>query len=129
MNIKKAEDGFSAESAEVIGILVYESEPENVSIDPLRGEMRDFCRRNIVNEVFKGKAGTSLIMPVADKKVKSVVMCGIGKEDSSCDDRVREAMFKVVRSAAERGYSSIAVNVPGAAGKSRAAAAAEGAVL
>lgn len=129
MNIKKAEDGFSAESAEVIGILVYESEPENVSIDPLRGEMRDFCRRNIVNEVFKGKTGTSLIMPVADKKVKSVVMCGIGKEDSSCDDRVREAMFKVVRSAAERGYSSIAVNVPGATGKSRAAAAAEGAVL
>ena len=104
MNIKKSEDGFSAESAEVIGILVFESEPESISIDPLRGEMRDFCRRNIINEGFRGKAGTSLVMAVADKKVKSVVICGIGKDDSSCEDRVREAMFKVVRSAAEKGY-------------------------
>ena len=129
MNIKKSEDGFSAESAEVIGILVLESEPESISIDPLRGEMRDFCRRNIINEGFRGKAGTSLVMAVADKKVKSVVICGIGKDDSSCEDRVREAMFKVVRSAAEKGYSSIAANVPGSSCSVRASSAAEGAIL
>ena len=62
MIIRRSEDGFQPESAEVIGILAYESEPENLLLDPLRGEMRDFCRRHILNENFRGKPGSHMFI-------------------------------------------------------------------
>lgn len=129
MNIRKSEEGFKPESVEVIGILAHEGAPETVCLDPLRAEMRDFCRRSVVNEGFKGKAGTCLKIPVADKTVKAVVLCGIGKEGESCEDGVREGAFNIVRAAASNAFASAAVFVPKAAEKIRSRSVAEGSVL
>ena len=60
MHIKIQDENFNAESLAVIAILAAEGEPETVSLDPLRGEMRDFCRRVVVNENFRGEAGKLL---------------------------------------------------------------------
>ena len=63
MHIKIQDENFNAESLAVIAILAAEGEPETVSLDPLRGEMRDFCRRVVVNENFRGEAGKLLVVP------------------------------------------------------------------
>ncbi|MCE5202292.1 MAG: leucyl aminopeptidase [Synergistaceae bacterium] len=131
MNIRTPEDGFSPESADVIGILVYEAEPDTVCLDPLRAEMRDLCRRNIMNEGFKGKAGTSLKISVADKAkaVRTVVLCGLGEEDGNDGDKIRECVFNVVREAASKGLVNTAIYLPKACEKNSSCSAAEGAVL
>ena len=74
MHIKIQDENFNAESLAVIAILAAEGEPETVSLDPLRGEMRDFCRRVVVNENFRGEAGKLLVVPVADKTVRWAVI-------------------------------------------------------
>lgn len=129
MNIKISEEGFYPESVEVIGIIAHEATPETVRLDPLRAEIRDFCRRNIVNEAFKAKTGTTLKIPVSDKMVKNVVICGIGKENGRTEDSVREAVFNIVRTAAFAGSTSVAVYMPNSENKDRSRSAAEGAVL
>ena len=81
MHIKIQDENFNAESLPVIAMLAAEGEPETVSLDPLRGEMRDFCRRVVVNENFRGEAGKLLVVPVADKTVRWAVIAGLGPED------------------------------------------------
>lgn len=129
MNIKISEEGFNPESTEVIGILVYESTPETISLDPLRGEMRDACRRYIVNECFKGKSGTMLKMPVVHKTVRNVVICGIGKQDSNFTDNAREGASRVVNTASCCGCKNISIYMPKTGDRELSRAVAEGAVL
>ena len=129
MNLRKSDDGFKVESVELIGILAYEAEPATVCLDPLRAEMRDFCRRVVVNEGFKGKAGTSLVIQVADEKVRWVVVCGLGKSDGECEEAVRKGAFAVVAKAAAKGAASAAIYVPKAEERRRARSLAEGAML
>jgi len=131
VNIRASEDGFNPESAEVMGILVYEAEPDTVCLDPLRAEMRDFCRRSVINDGFKGKAGTSvkIHVPDKDKAVKEVIICGLGSDDGCLADKIREAAFGVVRRAASKGFSSVGIHLPKARERDRSRAAAEGSVL
>ena len=100
MHIKIQDENFNAESLAVIAILAAEGEPETVSLDPLRGEMRDFCRRVVVNENFRGEAGKLLVVPVADKTVRWAVIAGLGPEDKLTPERVRVAAFSASRAAA-----------------------------
>ena len=129
MNLRKSDDGFKVESVELIGILAYEAEPATVCLDPLRAEMRDFCRRVVVNEGFKGKAGTSLVIQVADEKVRWVVVCGLGKSDGECEEAVRKGAFAVAAKAAAKGAASAAIYAPKAEERRRARSLAEGAML
>ncbi|MDL2299062.1 leucyl aminopeptidase [Synergistaceae bacterium OttesenSCG-928-D05] len=129
MNVKTLEEGVKIEAYEVIGILAHEAEPENISLDPLRGETRDFCRRCVVNENFRGKPGTSLKIPVADGAVKFVMLCGIGKCEDSAEESVREGAFRIVRAAASKGYEKVVLQAPKANEKVRSRSIAEGAVL
>lgn len=129
MIIKKSEDGFKVESVELIGILAYEAEPETVCLDPLRAEMRDFCRRVAVNEGFRGKAGSSLVIHVADEKVRCVVVCGLGKNDGNSEEAVRKGAFAAVSKAAAKGLASAAIYAPKAEERLRSRSLAEGAVL
>ena len=129
MNIITSEEGFTPESAEVIGILVHESAPETVCLDPLRGEMRDSCRRYIINESFRGKPGTVFKMQVVDKTVKNVVICGIDERNPNCIDSVREGVFGIVNAASSAGCKNAAIYMPKAEDKVLSRAAAEGAVL
>ena len=71
MHIKIQDENFNAETLPVIALLAAEGEPETILLDPLRGEMRDFCRRVVVNENFRGEAGKLLVVPVAGKTVRS----------------------------------------------------------
>jgi len=129
MNLRKSDDGFKVESVDLIGILAYEAEPATVCLDPLRAEMRDFCRRVVVNEGFKGKAGTSLVIQVADEKVRWVVVCGLGKSDGECEEAVRKGAFAVAAKAAAKGAASAAIYAPKAEERRRARSLAEGAML
>lgn len=130
MLIKKSETGFLPESLEVIGMLVNEAEPENVVLDPLRGEIRDFCRKHVINEHFYGKMGTSILLHVSGDTVKYVYIHGIGKKNEAlCENAIRTGAFNVVRLAAKKGCSTIALNVPCAEYKVRSRSIAEGSIL
>lgn len=129
MSISIETENFSAENLPVIGIIANEAEPEQVSLNPLRGEMRDFCRRVVVNQGFSGEAGSSIVIPVSDKNVKFVIIAGAGAADSQPMDAVREAAFAVARAAAEKGCAHLSITMPQAGNKERSRAAAEGAAL
>lgn len=129
MEIIKAGDDFKIESAEVIGILACEAEPENVSLDPLSGSLRDFCRRYVVDEAFKAKAGTMIKIPAAEGGLKFVVIAGIGKREEKDEDKVREAAFKVVRAAASKGAGTVFMLAPEAGERTRSRSLAQGAEL
>lgn len=129
MYIKIQDENFNAESLPVIAILAAEGEPEAVSLDPLRGEMRDFCRRVVINEGFRGKAGKLLVVPVADKTVRFAVIAGLGPEDKLTPERVRVAAFSAARAAASRGCAELSLTMPKAGDADRSRAAAEGCAL
>ena len=129
MHIKIQDENFNAESLAVIAILAAEGEPETVSLDPLRGEMRDFCRRVVVNENFRGEAGKLLVVPVADKTVRWAVIAGLGPEDKLTPERVRVAAFSAARAAASRGCAELSLTMPKAGDADRSRAAAEGCAL
>ncbi|MEG1913218.1 MAG: leucyl aminopeptidase [Cloacibacillus sp.] len=129
MSITIQPENFNAETLPIIGIIVEEAEPEQIALDPLRGEMRDFCRKVIVNHGYKGEAGSSLVIPLADKNVKYVIAAGTGSDASETEERIREAAFKIARAAAEKGISAFSVTMPKASCPARSRAAAEGAAL
>ena len=56
MVVRTQDENFNAESLQAIGIVLQQGDPESLSLDPLRGEMRDFCRRVVVNEKFRAEA-------------------------------------------------------------------------
>ena len=80
MVVRTQDENFNAESLQAIGIVLQQGDPESLSLDPLRGEMRDFCRRVVVNEKFRAEAGSSLVIPLADKNVRCVVLAGTGSD-------------------------------------------------
>ena len=129
MVVKKQDEDFNAESLQAIGIILQQDDPESLSLDPLRGEMRDFCRRIVVGEKFKAESGSLLVIPLADKNVRCVVLAGTGSESESTTDAVREAAFRVTRAAASKGLSSLSLTMARPQDERRARAAAEGAVL
>lgn len=129
MEILKADETIKAESCGVVGILVFESDSESVNLDPLRGDMRDFCRRCVVNEKFIGKAGTSVKVPFLDGSGGFAYVVGLGKEGDADGNAVRTAAFSAVRQAASRGYKDVYLRLPNAGKRETARAAAEGAVF
>lgn len=129
MNIFRPEETVKAESCAVTGILAFESESESVNLDPLRGDMRDFCRRCVVNEKFTGKAGTELKVPFIDGSEGFVLVVGLGKETESGTQEVREGAFKVINRASSAGHKDVYLRLPNAESRETARAAAEGAAL
>ena len=129
MVVRTQDENFNAESLQAIGIVLQQGDPESLSLDPLRGEMRDFCRRVVVNEKFRAEAGSSLVIPLADKNVRCVVLAGTGSEEESTAEAVREAAFRVTRAAASKGLTSLSITMARPQDERRACAAAEGAVL
>lgn len=129
MVVRTQDENFNAESLQAIGIVLQQGDPESLSLDPLRGEMRDFCRRVVVNEKFRAEAGSSLVIPLADKNVRCVVLAGTGSEEESTAEAVREAAFRVTRAAASKGLASLSITMVRPQDERRACAAAEGAVL
>lgn len=129
MEIMKADTVINIESTEVIALLAYEAEPEEVCLDPLSGGLRDFCRRQVVSEGFKAKAGSTIRILAAEGDLKFVVIAGIGKRGESDEDSVREAAFRTVRAAASKGAVTVFMFVPDAGEYRRASAVAQGAEL
>lgn len=129
MSIFIKQENFSAEGLPVIAIIANEAEPEQTALDPLRGEMRDFCRRVIVNQGFRAEAGSKAVIPVADKTVKYVVIAGAGPADKETEDTLRQAAFTAARTAAELGCDEFSITMPRPEDGARARAAAEGAAL
>ena len=129
MNIVKCEKGFDHSGVELIGILADEASPESVFLGPLEGEMLQLCRRALVNDQFKAKAGSTLRIPVLHGSVKYVVVHGLGNEREALHENIREGSFSVLRTAAAKKCSSVLLSVPGAEDRISSRSAAEGAVL
>jgi len=129
LNINKCEIGFDQESVQLIGILAEEAPFELLCLEPLAGEMLEFCRRAILNGNFKAKAGSTMKIPVMHGSVKYVVIHVIGNEKSSLQENIREGSFVVLRTAAEKKCSSVLLRIPGAENRINSRSAAEGAVL
>ena len=129
MTIRIQNEDLNAEAFSAIGIILPSGEPETLSLDPLRGEMRDFCRRVVVNEKFKADADSLLVIPTADKNVRCVIMAGTGSEKESTLDSLRSAAFRAARAAAAKGLPSLYVTMPDANDEKRSRAAAEGMTL
>ncbi len=129
MAVKIQDENFNAESLQAIGIISQQGDPESLSLDPLRGEMRDFCRKIVVSEKFRAEAGSSLVIPLADKNVRCVVIAGTGTESESTAEAVREAAFRITRAAAAKGLASLSLTRARARDDARSRAAAEGAAL
>lgn len=129
MEIKRTNAGFKMDSADVIGILAYEDEPEKICLEPLSGGLRDACGRYVVSEGFRAKQGGVIKIPAAEGNLKFIVIAGMGKREEECEDSVREAAFRVVRAAASRGAGTAFIFAPGAENRLRARSVAEGAVL
>lgn len=129
MTIRIQNEDFDAEALAAIGIILQQGEAETLPLDPLRGDTRDFCRRVAVNEKFKAEAGSTLVIPVAEKNVRCVVLAGTGNEEESNLDALREASFRIARAAAGKGLPSLSITMADASDDSRSRAAAEGASL
>ena len=129
MNIVKCEKGFDHAGVELIGILAEEASPESVLLAPLEGDMLELCRRAVINEKFKGKAGTTIKIPVLHGSVKYVVVHGLGNEKETFHENVREGSFSVLRTAAAKRCSNVLLFMPRAGERITSRAAAEGAVL
>ena len=125
----QSEDFNAAESFQAIGIVLQKGDPESVSLDPLRGATRDFCRRVVVNEKFCGNADSLLVIPMAEESLRCVLIAGTGDEKESTTAALREASYRIARTAAEKGLKSLSLTIPRAQDWERSRAAAEGAVL
>lgn len=129
MNINRSEKGFDPESVHLIGILAEEAPSDSLSLEPLTGKMLESCRRAIINDNFKAKAGSTIKIPVVDGSVKYVVIHGLGKNKENLQENIREGCFVILRTAASKRCSSLFVAMPGAEARSNSRSAAEGTVL
>lgn len=129
MNIVKCEKGFDHAGVELIGILAEEASPESVFLAPLEGEMLELCRSAVINEKFKGKAGTMIKIPVLHGSVKYVVVHGLGNEKETFQENIREGSFSVLRTAAAKRCSNVLLVMPRAEERISSRSAAEGSVL
>lgn len=129
MEIKKAEHEFGNDTAEVIGILAYEAEPENIGFGPLSGDTLDVCRRYAAGENFRAKADSVIKIPVYADGLRFVIAAGIGKKEEASEDKVREGAFRITRAAAERGCASVLIVSPQAGDADWSRAIAEGVTL
>ncbi|MDD4159568.1 MAG: M17 family peptidase N-terminal domain-containing protein, partial [Synergistaceae bacterium] len=129
MNINRCEKGFDQESVQVIGILAEEAPSGSLCLEPLAGDMLEFCRRAVINEDFKAKAGSAIKIPVMHGSVKYVVVHGLGKEKGSVHENIREGSFMILRTAAAKKCSSVFISMAGVQDKANSRAVSEGAVL
>ena len=129
LNINKCEKGFDQESVQLIGILAEEAASELLCLEPLAGEMLEFCRRAVINGNFKAKAGSTIKIPVMHGSVKYVVVHGLGNDKNSLQENIREGSFMVLRTAAAKRCSSVLLCMPEAEDRINSRSAAEGSVL
>ena len=129
MTIRIQSEDLNTEVFSAIGIIMQSGEPESLSLDPLRGDTREFCRRVIVNERFKADADSLLVIPSADKNIRCVILAGTGSGEESTLDSLRCAAFRIARAAAAKGLPSLYLTMPDAGDENRSRAAAEGIAL
>jgi leucyl aminopeptidase len=129
LNINKCEKGFDQETFQLIGILAEEASPELLCLEPLAGEMLEFCRRAVINDNFKAKAGSTIKIPVMHGSVKYVVIHGLGIDKNLLQENIREGSFVILSTSAAKRCSSVLIAMPGAKERINSRSAAEGAVL
>lgn len=129
MNIIKCEKGFDQRSVQLIGILAEGASSENLCLEPLDGDILDFCRRAVINEKFKAKAGSTIKIPVMHGSVKYVVIHGLGNEKHDIQENIREGSFVILSSAVAKSCSNVLISMPRAEERINSRSAAEGSVL
>ncbi|MDO4987552.1 MAG: leucyl aminopeptidase [Synergistes sp.] len=122
-------ENLNAEDMQGIAIIVEKGTAESISLDPLRGEMRDMCRRIAVNANFSAEEGSLLTIPTADRNVRYVFISGVDGKEYNKNNALRTASFRAARAAAERGVKTLSITIEDPKDAARSAAVAEGAAL
>ncbi|MDR3254426.1 MAG: leucyl aminopeptidase [Synergistaceae bacterium] len=78
---------------------------------------------------FKAKKGNTLVVPLADGEAQCIAIFGLGKREDVRFDDYRKAAFTIVRQAAVKGLSTVAMSIPNAEDRLVSRAIGEGAAL
>ena len=112
----------------VLGIALYEGFTAK-DLSPLPSSIALLVEMFISRENFKGKKGSTLIVPLASSDTKCVALAGLGPQDEAGTDDFRLASYKICRTAAEKGGSTVSMAIPGASERVVSRAIGEGAAL
>lgn len=128
MQFEILENGSKIGNRNVLGLALYENfKPEDLS--PLPSSLALLTEMMMPRENFKAEKGKTLIIPLADGDMQSIVLVGLGDAAKATPDDYRKAAFEIVRHAAHRGVSTVSLAIPGADDKERSRAIGEGAQL
>jgi leucyl aminopeptidase len=112
----------------VLGIALHENfTPEDLA--PLPSSIALLVGMYIPRENFKAKRGNIFIAPLADGETQCVALAGLGPRESVRIDDYRVAAFNIMRTAANRGASSVSMAIPDAGSRLVSRAIGEGASL
>ena len=116
------------DGADVLGLALYEDFAEN-DLSSLPSALSQLASRSMARENFKAKRGKVLAIPLSEGETLAVVVVGLGDREKATADDYRKAAFQIVRHAASRGASPVALAIPGAKCALRSRCIGEGAAL
>lgn len=128
MKFEILKEGSKMEAAGVMGLALYEDFTDD-DLSLLPPELARLVPIAAAREHFKAKRGKSLVIPLPEGKTLAVVLAGLGDREKADADDYRRAAFLIVRQAAGRGASPVAMAIPGAKCALRSRCIGEGAAL
>jgi leucyl aminopeptidase len=111
-----------------LGVALYDDFTAE-DLAPLPSSIAVLVSMHIPRENFKAKKGRTLVVPLADGDAMCVVLAGLGSRDETRPDDYRLAAYHIVRTAAERGASSVSMAIPRASERLISRAIGEAAAL
>lgn len=112
----------------LLGIALFEGFSAR-DLDPLPSSLALLVNMVMPRERFKAKRGKTLVVPLADGSIQSIVIVGLGSRDDITPDDYRKAAFSIVRHAAQRGASTVSIAIQGASEYQISHSIGEGAAL
>jgi leucyl aminopeptidase len=128
MNFEVLEPGSAIVRRHILGVALYEDFTAS-DLAVLPSSIAVLVSMHIPRENFKAKRGKIISVPMADGETMCVVLAGLGSRDDVRPDDCRLAAYHIVRSAAERGASNVAMAIPGASERLVSRAIGEAAAL
>ena len=113
MRFEVLEKGSKIGNRKVLGLALFEGFNAR-DLDPLPSSLAVLANMVMPRERFKAKRGKTLVVPLADGNIQSIVIVGLGGRDDIAPDDYRKAAFEIVRHAAMRGASTVSIAIPDA---------------
>ena len=128
MRFEVLECGSKIGNRKLLGLALFEGFSTR-DLDPLPSSLALLVNMVMPRERFNAKRGKTLVVPLADGSIQSIVIVGLGSRDDITADDYRRAAFNIVRQAAQRGASTVSIAMPGASDPQISRSIGEGAAL